>query len=49
MIKEFLYTSEKERQMQAELLELEKKEEIQILSQSHSQQSLYRTKDTLCK
>lgn len=49
VIKEFLHTTEKERQMHAELLEIEKKEYIQILSKSHCQQSLYRTKDTLSK
>lgn len=49
MIKEFLHTSEKERQTQAELLDIEKREEMEILSRSYSEQSLHRTKDTLCK
>ncbi|XP_014215899.1 E3 ubiquitin-protein ligase LRSAM1 [Copidosoma floridanum] len=47
VIKEFLRSSEELRQTQAELLEIEKREEMLILSQSHSKQSLYRTKDTL--
>ncbi|XP_008211029.1 E3 ubiquitin-protein ligase LRSAM1 isoform X1 [Nasonia vitripennis] len=47
VIEEFLHTSEKERQTQAELLDIEKREEMEILSQSYSEQSLHRTKDTL--
>ncbi|XP_033340246.1 E3 ubiquitin-protein ligase LRSAM1 isoform X2 [Megalopta genalis] len=47
VIKEFLSTSEAERQTQAELLEREKHEEMQILSSCHSEQFLFRTKDTL--
>lgn len=49
MIKEFLKNSEEERQSQAELFEREKKEEIQLLASSYSEQSTLRTKDTLCK
>ncbi|XP_011494512.1 PREDICTED: E3 ubiquitin-protein ligase LRSAM1-like [Ceratosolen solmsi marchali] len=47
VIKEFLHNSEKERQTHAELLEIEKNEEMLLLSRSHSEQSLHRTKDTL--
>ncbi|XP_031826481.2 E3 ubiquitin-protein ligase LRSAM1 isoform X2 [Nomia melanderi] len=47
VIKEFLNNSEAERQTQAELLEREKQEEMQILSSCHSEQFLFRTKDTL--
>lgn len=49
MIKEFLRNSEEERQSQAELVEREKQEEIQLLSSCHSEQSLLRTKDILCE
>ncbi|KYN06489.1 E3 ubiquitin-protein ligase LRSAM1 [Cyphomyrmex costatus] len=47
VIKEFLRNSEEERQSQAELVEREKQEEMQLLSSCHSEQSLLRTKDTL--
>lgn len=47
VIKEFLRNSEGERQSQAELLEREKHEEMQILSSCHSEQFMFRTKDTL--
>ncbi|XP_053971867.1 E3 ubiquitin-protein ligase LRSAM1-like isoform X2 [Hylaeus volcanicus] len=47
VIKEFLRNSEEERQSQAELLEREKQEEMQILSSCHSEQFMFRTKDTL--
>lgn len=49
MIKEFLRNSEEERQSQAELLEREKREEMKILSSCHSEQFMFRTKDTLRK
>lgn len=49
VIKEFLRNSEEERQSQAELLEREKQEEMQLLSSCHSEQSMLRMKDTLCK
>lgn len=47
MIREFLQNTEKNRQTQAELLEIEKNDEMQLLSRSYSEQSLHRTKDTL--
>ncbi|XP_029166142.1 E3 ubiquitin-protein ligase LRSAM1-like isoform X3 [Nylanderia fulva] len=47
VIKEFLRNSEEERQSQAELLEREKQEEMQLLSSCHSEQSMLRMKDTL--
>lgn len=47
VIKEFLKNSEEERQSQAELLEREKQEEMQLLSSCHSEQFMLRTKDTL--
>ncbi|XP_047347972.1 E3 ubiquitin-protein ligase LRSAM1-like isoform X5 [Vespa velutina] len=47
VIKEFLRNSEEERQTQAELLEREAQEEMQLLSSCHSEQFLFRTKDTL--
>ncbi|XP_076170701.1 E3 ubiquitin-protein ligase LRSAM1 isoform X1 [Ptiloglossa arizonensis] len=47
VIKEFLRNSEEERQSQAELLEREKREEMKILSSCHSEQFMFRTKDTL--
>ncbi|XP_058799573.1 E3 ubiquitin-protein ligase LRSAM1-like isoform X2 [Phymastichus coffea] len=47
VIREFLHVSEEERQAQGQLLEMEKKEEMDILSRTHSEQSLHRTKDTL--
>ncbi|XP_024871006.1 E3 ubiquitin-protein ligase LRSAM1-like isoform X2 [Temnothorax curvispinosus] len=47
VIKEFLRNSEEERQSQAELLEREKQEEMQLLSSCHSEQFMLRTKDTL--
>ncbi|KAG5338137.1 LRSM1 ligase, partial [Acromyrmex charruanus] len=47
VIKEFLKNSEEERQSQAELVEREKQEEMQLLSSCHSEQFLLRTKDTL--
>ncbi|XP_017763784.1 PREDICTED: E3 ubiquitin-protein ligase LRSAM1-like isoform X2 [Eufriesea mexicana] len=47
VIKEFLRNSEEERQTQAELLEREKQEEMQLLSSCHKEQFLFRTKDTL--
>ncbi|XP_076651818.1 E3 ubiquitin-protein ligase LRSAM1 isoform X1 [Halictus rubicundus] len=47
VIKEFLSHSEAERQTQTELVEREKQEEMQILSSCHSEQFLFRTKDTL--
>ncbi|XP_006557490.2 E3 ubiquitin-protein ligase LRSAM1 isoform X1 [Apis mellifera] len=47
VIKEFLRNSEEERQTQAELLEQEKQEEIQLLSSCHTEQFMFRTKDTL--
>ncbi|XP_018045413.1 PREDICTED: E3 ubiquitin-protein ligase LRSAM1-like isoform X4 [Atta colombica] len=47
VIKEFLRNSEEERQSQAELVEREKQEEMQLLSSCHSEQFLLRTKDTL--
>lgn len=49
VIEEFLRSSEAERQAQAELLDREKKEQFKLLSQSHLDQSAYRTKETLCK
>ncbi|XP_043257125.1 E3 ubiquitin-protein ligase LRSAM1-like isoform X1 [Colletes gigas] len=47
VIKEFLRNSEEERQSQAELLEREKQEEMQMLSSCRSEQFIFRTKDTL--
>ncbi|XP_003704646.1 E3 ubiquitin-protein ligase LRSAM1 isoform X2 [Megachile rotundata] len=47
VIKEFLRNSEEERQSQAELVEREKQEEIKLLSSCHSEQFMFRTKDTL--
>ncbi|KAK0082975.1 hypothetical protein PV326_006927 [Microctonus aethiopoides] len=47
VIEEFLRSSEAERQAQAELLDREKKEQFKLLSQSHLDQSAYRTKETL--
>ncbi|CAL7936087.1 unnamed protein product [Xylocopa violacea] len=47
VIKEFLRNSEEERQTQAELLEREKQEEMRLLSSCHSEQFMFRTKDTL--
>ncbi|XP_015586050.1 E3 ubiquitin-protein ligase LRSAM1 isoform X2 [Cephus cinctus] len=47
VIKEFLRSSEEERQTQAELVEKEKREELQLLSLCHSEQFMLRTKDTL--
>ena len=47
VIKEFLRNSEQERQSQAELLKREKQEEIQLLLSCHSEQFMFRTKDTL--
>ncbi|KAF7988311.1 hypothetical protein HCN44_000884 [Aphidius gifuensis] len=47
IIKEFLSTSEAERQTQAELLEREKNEQMGILSKCHNDQSACRTKETL--
>ncbi|XP_076248356.1 E3 ubiquitin-protein ligase LRSAM1 isoform X2 [Calliopsis andreniformis] len=47
VIKEFLRNSEEERQSQAELFEREKQEEMQLLSSCHSEQFMFRTKDTL--
>ncbi|XP_046735062.1 E3 ubiquitin-protein ligase LRSAM1-like isoform X2 [Diprion similis] len=47
VIKEFLHHSEEERQSQAELLDKEKLEEVQLLAASHSAQFNLRTKDTL--
>ncbi|XP_012217487.1 E3 ubiquitin-protein ligase LRSAM1-like isoform X3 [Linepithema humile] len=47
VIKEFLKNSEEERQSQAELVEQEKQEEMQLLSSCHSEQSLLRMKDIL--
>ncbi|XP_031771455.1 E3 ubiquitin-protein ligase LRSAM1 isoform X2 [Apis florea] len=47
VIKEFLRNSEEERQTQAELLEQEKQEEVQLLSSCHTEQFMFRTKDTL--
>ncbi|XP_014221676.1 E3 ubiquitin-protein ligase LRSAM1-like isoform X1 [Trichogramma pretiosum] len=47
VIKEFLHTTEEQRQIQAQLFEIEKREEMEFLSRSHSKQSLHRTKDTL--
>ncbi|XP_011878537.1 PREDICTED: E3 ubiquitin-protein ligase LRSAM1-like isoform X2 [Vollenhovia emeryi] len=47
VIKEFLKNSEEDRQSQAELLEREKQEEMQLLSSCHSEQFMLRTKDTL--
>lgn len=47
VIKEFLRNSEEERQTQAELLEQEKQEEMQLLSSCHTEQFMFRTKDTL--
>ncbi|XP_011637544.1 LOW QUALITY PROTEIN: E3 ubiquitin-protein ligase LRSAM1-like [Pogonomyrmex barbatus] len=47
VIKEFLRNSEEERQSQAELVEREKQEEMQLLSSCHSEQFMLRTKDTL--
>ncbi|KOC67473.1 E3 ubiquitin-protein ligase LRSAM1 [Habropoda laboriosa] len=47
VIKEFLRNSEEERQSQAELLEREKQEEMRLLSSCHSEQFMFRTKDTL--
>lgn len=49
VIKEFLRNSEQERQSQAELLKREKQEEIQLLLSCHSEQFMFRTKDTLRK
>ncbi|XP_011706020.1 PREDICTED: E3 ubiquitin-protein ligase LRSAM1-like isoform X3 [Wasmannia auropunctata] len=47
VIKEFLRNSEEDRQSQAELVEREKQEEMQLLSSCHSEQFMLRTKDTL--
>ncbi|XP_072756861.1 E3 ubiquitin-protein ligase LRSAM1 isoform X2 [Anoplolepis gracilipes] len=47
VIKEFLRNSEEDRQSQAELVEREKQEEMQLLSSCHSEQSMLRMKDTL--
>ncbi|XP_015125892.1 E3 ubiquitin-protein ligase LRSAM1 isoform X1 [Diachasma alloeum] len=47
LIKEFLRSSEAERQAQAELHEREVKEELELLSQCHSDQSSCRTRETL--
>lgn len=47
MITEFLRSSEEERQSQAKLLEREKREEMELLSQCHSEQFRLRTKETL--
>ncbi|XP_011313916.1 E3 ubiquitin-protein ligase LRSAM1 isoform X1 [Fopius arisanus] len=47
VIKEFLRSSEAERQAQAELHEREIKEELELLSQCHSDQSSCRTRETL--
>lgn len=47
VIEEFLRSSEAERQTQAELLEREKREQFEILSQSHLDQSACRTRETL--
>lgn len=47
IIKEFLSTSEAERQAQAELFEREKAEQMGILSKCHYDQSACRTKETL--
>lgn len=49
MIKEFLRNGEEDRQSQAELFEREKQEEMQLLSACHSEQFMFRTKDTLRK
>ncbi|KAG7211490.1 hypothetical protein KM043_010762 [Ampulex compressa] len=47
VIKEFLRNSEEERQSQTELLEREKQEEMQLLSACHTEQFMFRTKETL--
>lgn len=47
VIKEFLRNSEDERQAQVELIEREKQEEMQLLFSCHSEQFMFRTKDTL--
>lgn len=47
IIKEFLSTSEAERQLQAELLERENNEKMGILLKCHNDQSTCRTKETL--
>lgn len=47
VIKEFLRNSEEERQSQAELFEREKREEMRLLSSCHTEQFMFRTKDTL--
>lgn len=47
VIKEFLTSSEIDRQAQAELCEREKKEQMKILSRSYLDQSKCRTKETL--
>ncbi|XP_063987269.1 E3 ubiquitin-protein ligase LRSAM1-like isoform X2 [Diachasmimorpha longicaudata] len=47
LIKEFLRSSETERQAQAELHEREIKEELELLAQCHSDQSSCRTRETL--
>ncbi|KAJ8668533.1 hypothetical protein QAD02_010196 [Eretmocerus hayati] len=47
IIKEFLDHGGRERLTQSQLLEKEKKEEFQLLSHAHSQQSSHRTRDTL--
>ena len=49
VIREFLQNTEEQRQTQTQLLELEKREEIELLSRSHCKQSLHRAKDTICK
>ncbi|XP_033224137.1 E3 ubiquitin-protein ligase LRSAM1-like isoform X2 [Belonocnema kinseyi] len=47
VIKQFLISSEEERLSQAKLVEIEKREEMQLLTASCSEQLLLRTKDTL--
>ncbi|CAG5082338.1 Similar to Lrsam1: E3 ubiquitin-protein ligase LRSAM1 (Mus musculus) [Cotesia congregata] len=47
VIEKFLRNSEAERLAQAQLLEMENKEQLELLSQSHLDQSLCRTRETL--
>lgn len=48
VIEKFLRSSEAERLAQAQLLEMENKEQLELLSQSHLDQSSCRTRETLC-
>lgn len=48
VIEEFLRNAEAERLAQAELVEMENKEQLELLSQCHLDQSSCRTRETLC-